>query len=176
MLNSQIKLKTLAHIFILIVSFSLFQSCKVKYSLNGATVPIEAKTVSVGFFTNNTTLGSPSISQKFTERLRDMVSTQTNLSLMKQNGDLKFEGTIVDYNIAPVAIQSNDQAANNRLTITVNVKYSNKFDETKNFEQNFTRFADYTASSAISSVEDALLTEINRQLTEDIFNKAFNNW
>ncbi len=147
-----------------------------KYSLNGATVPIEAKTVSVGFFTNNTTLGSPSISQKFTEKLRDMVSTQTNLSLMKQNGDLKFEGTIVDYNVAPVAIQSNDQAANNRLTITVNVKYFNKFDEAKNFDLNFTRFADYTASSAISSVEDALLTEINRQLTEDIFNKAFNNW
>jgi outer membrane lipopolysaccharide assembly protein LptE/RlpB len=95
---------------------------------------------------------------------------------MKQNGDLKFEGTIVDYNNAPVAIQSNDQAANNRLTITVNVKYTNRFDETKNFEQNFTRFSDYPANSAISSVEDALLTEINRQLTEDIFNKAFNNW
>lgn len=169
-------MKKLAYIFILSISLLALVGCKVKYSLNGATVPIEAKTVSVGFFTNNTTLGSPSISQKFTEKLRDVVSTQTNLSLMKQNGDLKFEGTIVDYNIAPVSIQSNDQAANNRLTITVNVKYVNRFDETKNFDQNFTRFADYTASSAISSVEDALLTEINRQLTEDIFNKAFNNW
>jgi hypothetical protein len=56
------------------------------------------------------------------------------------------------------------------------VKYSNKFDETKNFEQSFSRFADFKASSSISSQEDALLTEINRQLTEDIFNKAFNNW
>ncbi|MBK8367983.1 MAG: LptE family protein [Bacteroidetes bacterium] len=169
-------MKKLAYIFILIVSLFAFNSCKVKYSLDGATIPIEAKTVSVGFFTNNTTLGSPSISQKFTEKLRDVVSSQTRLSLMKQNGDLKFEGTIVDYNNAPVAIQSNDQAANNRLTITVNVKYTNRFDETKNFEQNFTRFSDYPANSAISSVEDALLTEINRQLTEDIFNKAFNNW
>ena len=169
-------MKKLAYIFILLTSLSLFDSCKVKYSLNGATVPIEAKTVSVGFFTNNTTLGSPIISQKFTEKLRDMVSTQTNLSLMKQNGDLKFEGTIVDYNIAPVAIQSNDQAAKNRLTVTVNVKYSNKFDEPKNFDQNFTRFADYPTTSSLSSQEDRLLTEINRQLTEDIFNKAFNNW
>ncbi len=169
-------MKKLAYIFILIVSLFAFKSCKVKYSLDGATIPIEAKTVSVGFFTNNTTLGSPSISQKFTEKLRDVVSSQTRLSLMKQNGDLKFEGTIVDYNNAPVAIQSNDQAANNRLTITVNVKFTNRFDETKNFEQNFTRFSDYPASSAISSVEDVLLTEINRQLTEDIFNKAFNNW
>lgn len=152
------------------------QNCKVKYSLNGATIPVEAKTVSVAFFPNNTTLGSPSLSQKFTEKLRDVVSTQTNLALMKQNGDLQFEGSIIDYNIAPVAIQSTDQAANNRLTISVSVKYTNRFDATKNFEQTFTRFADYQASQAISSVEADLISEINRQLTEDIFNKAFNNW
>ena len=157
-------------------SLSAFNSCKVNYSLNGATIPIEAKTVSVAFFANNTTLGTPSISQKFTEKLRDVVSTQTNLSLMKQNGDLQFEGAITDYNVAPVAIQSNDQAANNRLTITVNVKYTNKFDLTKNFEQSFSRFADFKANTSISSQEDVLLTEINRQLTEDIFNRAFNNW
>jgi len=150
--------------------------CKVKYSLNGATIPIEAKTISVSFFANQTTLGSPSISQKFTEKLRDVVSTQTNLSLMKQNGDLKFDGSITDYNVAPISIQSNDQAATNRLTITVSVKYSNKFDESKSFEQNFSRFSDFPANTAISAQEDALLTEINRQLTEDIFNKAFNNW
>lgn len=150
--------------------------CKVKYSLNGATIPIEAKTISVAFFANNTTLGSPSLSQKFTEKLRDVVSTQTNLALMKQNGDLQFEGFISDYNVAPVAIQSTDQAASNRLTISVNVKYSNRFDATKNFEQAFTRFADFKANQAISSVEAELITEINRQLTEDIFNRAFNNW
>jgi hypothetical protein len=148
----------------------------VKYSLNGATIPIEAKTVSVSFFTNNTTLGSPIISQKFTEKLRDVVSTQTNLSLMKQNGDLQFSGAIVDYNVAPVSIQSNDLAASNRLTITVNVKYNNKFEPAKNYDQNFTRFADFKANTSISSQEDVLLTEINRQLTEDIFNKSFNNW
>lgn len=157
-------------------SLFAFNSCKVKYSLNGATIPIEAKTVSVAFFANNTTLGTPSISQKFTEKLRDVVSTQTNLSLMKQNGDLQFDGAIIDYNVAPVSIQSNDFAANNRLTITVNVKYTNKFDASKNFEQNFSRFADFKASTSISSQEDVLLTEINRQLTEDIFNRAFNNW
>lgn len=152
------------------------QSCKVKYSLSGATIPPEAKTISVAFFNNNTTLGGPTISQKFTEKLRDVVSSQTNLALMKQNGDLQFEGSIIDYNVAPVAIQSGDQAALNRLTVTVKVKYSNKFDLTKNFDQSFSRFADFEASKTISAVENELLTEINRQLTEDIFNKAFNNW
>lgn len=169
-------MKKLCYILVFLISASVFYSCKVKYSLNGATIPIEAKTVSVSFFENKTTLGTPSISQKFTERLRDVVSTQTNLSLMKQNGDLQFEGAITDYNVAPVSIQSNDQAASNRLSITVAVKYSNKYDEVKNFEQSFTRFADFKANTSISSQEDALLTEINRQLTEDIFNRAFNNW
>ena len=169
-------MKKLIYIFFILFTTLVFSGCKARYSLNGASIPIEAKTISVSFFTNNTTLGSPSISQKFTEKLRDVVSTQTNLALIKQNGDLKFEGSITDYNIAPVAIQSNDQAASNRLSITVAVKYTNKFDESKSFEQNFTRFSDYKANTSISSQEDALLIEINRQLTEDIFNKAFNNW
>lgn len=165
------------HYILYLLFLTLFHtSCKIKYSLNGASIPMEAKTISVQFFSNNTTLGSPSISQKFTEKLRDMVSTQTNLALMKQNGDLEFEGSITDYNIAPVAIQSTDQAALNRLSMTVNVKFKNKFDATKNFEQAFTRFADYKTSSSLSAEEDNLLLEINRQLTEDIFNKAFNNW
>lgn len=167
--------KTLYIFLLIVVGFGL-PNCKPHFSLNGATIPIEAKTVSVAYFPNNTTLASPSISQKFTEKLRDVVSTQTNLALMKQNGDLQFEGSISDYNVSPVAIQSNDQAASNRLTLTVSVKYTNKFDATKNFDQAFTRYADFTASQPISSVEDVLITEINRQLTEDIFNRAFNNW
>lgn len=151
-------------------------ACKPHVSLNGATIPPEAKTISVGFFSNNTTLGAPSLSQRFTEKLRDMVSQQTSLALMKQNGDLQFEGYISDYNVMPIAIQSNDQAAKNRLTISVNVKYSNKFDATKNFDQVFTRFADFNSTESISSKEPELVTEIYRQLTEDIFNRAFNNW
>lgn len=162
---------------LLIITLSLLcVQCKIKYSLNGASIPIEAKTISVALFSNNTTLGGPSISQKFTEKLRDVVSSQTNLALVKQSGDLQFEGEIVDYNVAPVAIQSTDQAALNRLTMTVRVKYSNKFDVTKNFDQSFSRFADYKTSSSLSAEENELLISINKQLTEDIFNKAFNNW
>jgi hypothetical protein len=174
----ELKLKGLKRILniILIGTLLVLSGCKVRYSLSGATIPPEAKTISVGFFTNNTTLGTPSLSQKFTEKLRDVVSSQTNLGLVSQNGDLQFEGYIADYNVAPVAIQSTDVAGLNRLTISVNVKYSNKFDATKNFEQTFTRFADFSSTKSISVVEADLVTEIYRQLTEDIFNRAFNNW
>lgn len=158
------------------ISFIMISSCKPRISLNGASIPSEAKTVSVAFFTNNASLAPPSLSQRFTEKLRDMISQQTPLALMKQNGDLTFEGSIVDYNVAPVAIQASDKAGSNRLTIAVSVKYFNKFDETKNFEQTFSRFADYASTESLASKETELVTEINRQLTEDIFNKAFNNW
>lgn len=151
-------------------------SCVPHISLNGATIPPGAKTISVAYFTNNTTLASPTTAQRFTEKLRDMVSSQTNLALVKNNGDLQFEGYISNYNVAPVSIQSTDQAASNRLTVSVMVKYTNTLDEKQSFEQEFTRFADFKADKTLSAVEGDLLTEINRQLTEDIFNKAFNNW
>ena len=162
--------------YFLLLTLINIMSCKPHLSLNGATIPIEAKTVSVGFFTNNTSLGAPSLSVRFTEKMRDVVSQQTNLALVKQSGDLQFEGYIQDYNVNPIAIQSNDQAQQNRMTIVVNVKYQNKFDVTKNFEQSFSRFADFKSSENVSAKEPELVQEIYRQLTEDIFNKAFNNW
>jgi len=155
---------------------AVFSGCKPRVSLSGASIPPEAKTVSVAFFANNTTLGAPSLSQRFTEKMRDVVSQQTPLALIKQNGDLQFEGSISDYNISPVAVQSTDQSTSNRLTISVQVKYNNKFEAAKSFEQTFTRFADFSSSDNISAREADLVTEIYRQLTEDIFNRAFNNW
>jgi hypothetical protein len=152
-----------------------FSDCKTKVSLSGATIPDEAKTISVGFFTNNTSLGAPSLSQRFTEKLRDVVSQQTRLTLVKQNGDLQFEGYIADYNVSPIAISA-DQASQNRMTISVSVKYINKFEESKSFEQTFTRFQDVASDKNISSIEPELVTEIYRQITEDVFNRAFNNW
>ncbi|MBA2612693.1 MAG: LptE family protein [Bacteroidetes bacterium] len=164
------------NLFTYLILFVLtISACKTKVSLNGATIPLEAKTISVGFFTNNTSLGAPSLSQRFTEKLRDVVSQQTNLALIKQNGDLQFEGYISDYNVSPIAVSA-DQASQNRMTISVNVKYINKFEESKSFEQTFTRFKDVASDKNISSIEPELVQEIYRQLTEDIFNKAFNNW
>lgn len=151
-------------------------SCKAKISMSGASIPPEAKTISVGFFKNNTSLGAPSLAQRFTEKLKDVVSQQTNLALVRNNGDLQFEGYIADYNIAPVAVQTLDQASMNRMTITVNVLYKNRFDPKKNFEQTFTRFADFSSSENVSSKEPELVQEIYRLITEDIFTRAFNDW
>ena len=157
-------------------SFALFSGCKTHYSFSGASIPPEAKTVSVQYFQNNASLAPPTLSQTFTEALKDKLSSQSHLSLINKEGDLSFEGSITGYSTAPIAIQSTDQAALNRLSITVNVKYACSFDEKKNFDQSFTRYADYTSSQSLSSVEDGLIHDINDQLVQDIFNRALNDW
>ena len=149
--------------------------CKVHYGLSGATIPPEAKTVSVQYFQNNASLAPPTLSQTFTEALKDKMS-QTRLGLVNKGGDLNFEGSVTDYGTAPIAIQSTDQAALNRLTITVSVKYTCAFDEKKNFEQSFTRYADYESTKSLVSVESDLIQQIDEQLTQDIFNRALNDW
>ncbi|MFY9310867.1 MAG: LptE family protein [Bacteroidia bacterium] len=158
------------------VAAVLFQGCKISYSFNGVSIPVEAKTVSVQYFQNNASLAPPTLSQKFTEALRDKLSTQTRLGLVSRGGDLDYEGSIIGYATAPIAIQSTDQAALNRLTITVNVKYTCVFDEKKNFEQTFSRFYDYPSTQSLAAVEDQLMDEINSQLVQDIFNRSLNDW
>ncbi|MBA3705264.1 MAG: LptE family protein [Bacteroidetes bacterium] len=147
-----------------------------RYSYSGAAIPPEAKTVSVQYFQNVASLAPPTLSQTFTEALRDKLSSQTRLSLVNKGGDLAFEGSVTDYSIMPMSMQSSDQAALNRLTITVTVKYTCSFDEKKNFEQAFSRFADYPSTQSIAVVEGQLITTINEQLVQDIFNRALNNW
>jgi hypothetical protein len=160
--------------FVLIVL--LLPACKMHYGFSGATIPPEAKTVSVQYFQNQASLAPPTLSQTFTEALRDRLSSQTRLGLVNKGGDLNFDGSITGYSTNPIAIQSTDLAALNRLTITVTVKYTCSFDEKKNFEQSFSRFADYTSSQSLTAVEQELIQTINDQLTLDIFNRALNDW
>lgn len=156
--------------------FVLYTSCKVNYGFSGATIPPEAKTINIKYFSNQSTLAPPTYSQQFTEALKDYFITQSGLKLTDRGGDLIFDGTISNYVTSPVAIQGNDQAALTRLTITVSVRYTNSFDEKKNFESTFSRFADFPNSKTLRDVEAELTKEINKQLVDDIYNKAFNNW
>ena len=110
------------------------------YSFTGASIPAEAKTVSVQYFPNQAQLINPALSNDFTTALRDAMMNQTSLDMVESSGDLAFEGEITDYRTTPVAITSEQTAALNRLTITVNVRFVNLFDEKKNFETKFTHY------------------------------------
>jgi hypothetical protein len=156
-------------------------SCKVNYSFTGASIAPDVKTVSIQYFSSFAPLAKPTYSQVFTEALRDIFLSQTNLSFVQKNGDLQFEGAVTAYNAAPIAIQGTganglNQAAQNRLSITVKVKFVNNKDDKHNFETTFTRFADFPSTTALAAEEDRLIKEINNQLVQDIFNKAVINW
>ena len=152
-----------------------FTSCHIHYGFASGTKG-DAKTVSVQFFQVNAALAKPTAGQIFTEALKDIMQAQGKLELLSKGGDLNFEGTITGYSVSPVALTANDQSAANRLTMTVSVKFTNGKDEKKNFESSFSRFADFQSSQNLSSVEDDLITEITKQIVQDIYNRALGGW
>lgn len=152
------------------------ESCKMSYSFTGASISPEVKTISIENFPNKALLVVPTLSRNLTEALQNYFTSQTNLVLVERNGDLQLEGAITGYTVQPQAISGNEVAQLNRLTITVKVTFTNKFNEKQNFDQNFSRYLDYPSSQNLVNVQDALIAEINDQLVQDIFNKAVVNW
>ncbi len=158
----------------LLLAFML-SSCGI-YSFTGASIPAGAKTISVQYFPNNASLVEPTLSPAFTDALRDKFTSQTNLRMVNKNGDLALEGEIVDYKTTPVAIQADQTSALNRLTVVVNVRFTNKLDPSKDFETRFTQFVDYPSTENLNGIKDELIKQIVEDLTDNIFNKAVVNW
>ncbi|MBE0637115.1 MAG: LptE family protein [Bacteroidales bacterium] len=152
-------------------------ACKMNYSFTGASIPPGVKTIQIENFPNNALLINPTLSQDLTDALRNKFLSQTNLSLVNQGGDLVITGEITDFNTRPTAIQANDIAALNRLTITIKVSFVNNIDKTQSFQnQSFSRFEEYPSTQDLLTVQDVLVKQINEQLVEDIFNKTVVNW
>ena len=165
-----------AKIAVLVMALALVcHSCGI-YSFSGASIPAEAKTVSVDYFPNHAKLVNPLLSDNLTTALRSAMTNQTTLDLVETGGDLAFEGEIVDYTTTPTAITAGQTAAMNRLTIKVKVRFTSRIDDTKDFEQTFSRYEDYPSDQELTSVQEALTATIIEQLVEDIFNKALVNW
>ena len=160
----------------LAVVVSGLMSCSGGYSFTGASIPPEAKTISIKQFPNYASTVNPQLSQKLYDGLQQMFSTQTSLNVINDDGDLQISGEITDYSTRASSIGSDDNVATNRFTITIKVSFSNRFDSKADFEQSFSRFKDYAASRDFSSVEQGLTEEIVNELCEDIFNKSVVNW
>lgn len=153
----------------------LITGCKINYTFTGASISPDIKTVSIQYFPNQAPLIQPQLSNEFTEALKDKFVRQTSLELINGIGDLNFEGVITGYDTKPVAIQQ-DAAAENRLTITVKVKFTNALEPEQNFENSFSAFDDYPSSQSLSAVEEELMAVIIDEIVEDIFNKSVANW
>lgn len=164
-------------IFILTFIFLIgFTGCRISYSFSGASLSPEMKTISVQFFPNQAPLFQPTLSTVFTEALKNRMTSQTSLELITSSADLDFQGEITNYSTTPMAIQGNETAGLNRLTIAVRVKFTNQKNPKLNFDKTFSQFSDYESTKMLSSVEEDLIQQIVEKLTEDVFNAALTNW
>lgn len=160
---------------ILIFSLFLLQSCSV-YNFTG-TGKIDAKTFQVNYFQNNAPLIQPGIERTFTQELQNLIQNQTNLNLVNSGGDLTYEGEIVDFRITPTTATASITAAQNRLTITVNVRFTNKNKETDDFEKKFSFFYDYSGTDQLIGAKlTEALNVIFERITQDIFNESLAKW
>jgi hypothetical protein len=168
--------KILTIIVIALLAASL-QSCGA-YSFTGADINYSTtKTVQVNYFRNNAPQVEPGIDRDFTLKLQDLLLNQTSLDLVNNNGDLVFEGEITQFYEAPITATSNSTAAQNRLTIAVNVRFFNTKEPLKDFEQSFSFYYDYTGTSQlVGSQLDTAVEVIFERITQDVFNKSLANW
>ena len=159
----------------------LTYSCKIGYSFTGASISPAVKTVSVDYFNNRARVVNPTLSQVFTEAMKDKFVNETGLSMARDQGDIEFSGEITGYDVRPLSIQQNgstgkDFASMNRLTITVKVIFTNNKDHQQDFNTTFSAYYDWESTQSINSVESAAIEVITTQLIDDIFNRSVANW
>ncbi len=162
---------------LLVAGLLLTTSC-MRFTFQGGTVPPEAQTLSVQTLFDDLGAGPPTLNITASEKLRDYFQRNTRLALVKQDGDLQFEGSITEYDVQPVAptAAEQQQAALQRLTITLKIQYYNKFDEETNFDKNFSFFQDFDATANLTDVEEELIEVILDQIVIDVFNASVANW
>ncbi len=151
-------------------------SCTVKYSFTGASIDPQVKTFSVQDFPNIAPLVSPSLSPTFTTALMEKMQRSTSLTQVREDGDMSFEGEIVNYTSLPIAVTGDEYASQNRLTVTVKVKFTNRFQPKNNFDKQFSAYEDYDNTQLLQTVEPVLIPQIVDKLVTDIFNAAASNW
>ena len=163
------------HYIIAILILLTLGSCSV-YNFTG-TGKIDAKTFQVNYFQNNASLIEPGIERTFTQKMQNLIQNQTNLNLTSTNGDLVYEGEITDYRISPMTATADQRASQNRLSITVNVRFTNKNKEADNFEKKFSFYNDYDgADQLVGSKLNENLEFIFERITQDIFNESLAKW
>jgi len=168
-------MKYLKYCFLLFISSITF-GCGF-YSFTGASISPKTKTFQVNRFENNALLVEPGLDLTFRNTLISLLENQTNLGNVNSNGDIVYEGEITEYRISPTTATSDQTAAQNRLTITVKVRFYDKHDAEAEFEKSFSFFYDYPGSAQlIGNIKDTAIEEIFERITQDIFNASLAKW
>lgn len=168
-------MKHIKHILLLALTIT-FVSCGA-YSFSGISLSPETKTFQVNYFQNNAPLIEPGLERDFKIALEDLIQNQTNLSLVTSNGDIIYEGEIVEYRISPTTATADNTAAQNRLTIAINIRFFDKNDDDAEFEKRFSFYYDYAGSAQlVGSQKETAVTEIFDRITQDVINASLAKW
>lgn len=155
----------------------LMNSCKVSYKFNGASINYDkTKTISIADFPIKSDYVYAPLGTKFNDDLKDIFIRQTRLRLVPRSGDMNIEGEITGYQQLNKAVKADGYASETELRITVNVRFVNNADHSKDFEQQFSAFRNYNSSQMLTAVQDQLITEMTKEITEQIFNATVANW
>ena len=151
------------------------------YSFTGASIPDGTTSFQVNFFENDAgnTMGSifePGLDRDFTQALQNILQNQTNLELVTSNGDLVYEGEITEYRVSPMTATSDLRASQNRLSVSVNVRYFNFKNNEDDFERRFSFYFDFPAESQLINVKSEAHDVIFERITQDIFNASLAKW
>ncbi|MDO9154731.1 MAG: LptE family protein [Paludibacter sp.] len=165
-------------LFVLLFLFVFGTSgCTISYKFNGASIDYsKTKSVSITDFPNTAELVYPPLSQEFSEKLRDTYAKQTRLQLLKKGGDLDIEGEITSYQLTPMAISADTYASQTKLTLTINVRFTNKKNPEDDFEKKYTAYRTFDSNIMLTTVVDELLKEIIEEITDMIYNDTVAKW
>ncbi|MDX5397375.1 MAG: LPS assembly lipoprotein LptE [Hymenobacteraceae bacterium] len=162
---------------LLVLAISV-SSCGV-YSFSGANLSPDIKTISIQNFENSSGEGPANLTQIVTENFKQFYLRNSTLNLARQDGDLQLEGRITGFTVSPAAIQrvdGIDQAAQNRLTITIQVNYVNNKDPKQNFNQTFSAFEDFPQDQNLTQLPQSFIDRIVERIISDVFNRTVANW
>ena len=166
---------------LLLTSLPLLNNCGI-YSFKGSTTP--ANNISIQEFYNNTDLGPANLGQLFSNRLKDYMIQNTNLSVVRENGELQMDGVVSEFKLTPIAPTTTgdsrtalSSASSTRLTISVKLTYVNTLDESMSFkEKTFSFYRDFNSDLSLNDIEESFIRQIFDQIVLDIFNASVANW
>ncbi len=162
---------------VLLMALTGLSACQVTLTFNGASIDYtKIKTISIADFNNVAELIHPPLAQEFSEKLRDKYTKQTRLRLLKASGDLHLEGEIVGYQLTPMAVGQDSFSAETKLTLTVNIRFSNSRNQEEDFEKQYSSFRMFDSNLMITDVQDQLLAEMTEEIADNIYNDTVARW
>lgn len=154
-----------------------FVACRISYKFNGASIDYtKTKTIQIDIFPIRSAYVWAPMQSIFQNKLSDIFAQQTRLKQVKRNGDLVLQGEIIGFDQFNKGVSSSGYSSQIQLKMTVNVRFTNNANHKEDFERHFTATTEYDASQQLTSVQEDLVTQMSKDITDQIFNATVANW